>query len=150
MSDSESNSYEEATEGVKLPGSQYILNQLFQEILDQQETNLITNFNILMENEEIMLDNESKNEIFQEQLENLIETLTNEFQNIFSDRYSKELDEFTQCAICFGEEVPYIKLNCACNLLLHKECYFEYLNENKQLKCPICAKNVFNNYLTNN
>jgi len=146
MSDSESSETNE--EKTNLPNSQYLLNQLFQQILDQQEEILITNFSILMEADDILLDSESKNELLQEQFQSLVESLTEEFQQIFSDRYSKDTDEFTQCAICFGDEVPYIKLNCACQLLLHKECYFEYLNQNRQLKCPVCTRTVFTHYLT--
>ena len=149
MSDTEDDSSEEQLQNPEYnySGSQYLLNTLFQKILNQQEGVLLTNFSILMEADDILLDLDTKNELMQEQFRSLVDNLTNEFQQIFYERIDKDADEFIKCAICFGDEIPYIKLNCSCQLLLHKDCYIEYLNESKQLRCPICQQTIFTNYL---
>ena len=149
MSDTEDDSGEELQQnaGYNCSGSQYILNSLFQKILDQQEGVLLANFSILMESEDILLDLDTKNDLMQDQFRSLVDNLTNEFQQIFYERFDKNVDEFVKCTICFGDEVPYIKLNCSCQLLIHKECYIKYLNESGQLKCPICQQTIFTNYL---
>ena len=128
-------------------GSQILLSSLFQKILDQQEGVLLTNFSILMEADDILLDLETKNDLMQEQFQTLVSNLTTEFHQIFAERNSVEADEFNKCPICFGDETPYIRLNCSCQLMLHRECYIEYLNQNRQLKCPICQQTIFTNYL---
>lgn len=148
MSDSESDENEHNDNGFNPSGSQILLNDLFQKILNQQEETLLKNFQVLMEAEDIFLDNETKNDMMQFEIQTLISNLTQEFHKIMEERDDEE-DNFEQCMICFDDERPYLKLNCECQMKIHKECYIEYLNENRKLNCPICRKTIFANYLDN-
>jgi len=129
--------------------SNRIINQLFQDILNRQEETLLTNFNILMQDQDGILDIQTRDDMMQDQLRELVAALTGEFVEIFSERSEVASDEFCKCAICFGDEVPYIRLNCACKIMLHKECYIEYLERSQTLSCPICKESIFQNYLKN-
>lgn len=140
-------SEEEGNTDYKISTSEYLLNSLFQKILDQQEETLINNFSIIMNDEDEMVDLVVRNEILQEQFMELMNTLTAEFQEIFAGRNSPEEDEFQRCVICMGDETPYIRLNCACKLMLHRECYLEYIDKSNKLKCPHCKRYIFQNYL---
>ena len=154
---SDSESHESSTEeheyGQQLAEGTYpnaasnrLINKLFQDILNSQEETLLTNFNILMEDLGIM-DIQTKDDMMQDQFRELVAALTQEFVEIFTDKSDKVADEFCRCAICFGDEEPYLKLNCACKIMLHRECYIEYLEHDRKLSCPICKASIFQNYL---
>jgi len=131
----------------KPSNSDLLLNSLFQKILNQQEETILKNFNILMGDETLDLDAETKNDMMQIQFASLLSSLTQEFMSIFSERDSVEEDDFQRCLICMGDEVPYLKLNCACQVKLHKDCYIEYVDKSRMLRCPQCKKTIFQNYL---
>jgi hypothetical protein len=146
MTDSENS---EDTNEYQASGSTMLLNNLFQKILNQQGEILMSNISILMEADDILLDNDTKNEMIQSQLQMLTDNLTQEFHEIFLEKNDPK-DEFNKCSICFGDEIPYLKLNCSCQLMLHRECYFEYLNQRRRLNCPVCNQTIFANYLSEN
>jgi len=126
--------------------SNHLINQLFQDILNKQENSLITNFNILMSDFGDM-DLQTRNDIFQDQFRDMVDLLTKEFIEIFTDRSDVKTDEFCKCAICYGDEEPYIRLNCACKIMLHRQCYIDYLEHDRKLSCPICKETIFQNHL---